>query len=134
VLAVTIALDRELISTDALIRRWFRLEWRSSPATLHPLEKIRLLHDGAVFGGGVPGKEPADLAACSEIMDDLKRKHRRAEDGASLWDFAVLWYDDAAPIDEKARRQEISRATLYRRWRSLLIYFRERLRVKGASV
>lgn len=111
-------LDPSLVKVDALASRWARGERESSP--LHPLEAIRLLHDGAVLGGGrIP--TPDDILKFDQCLN---------ESPPNRW-IIVLWYQTGGSVKQKAKRIGISRAQLYIEWRNTLSYIRGWLHAHG---
>jgi hypothetical protein len=116
------ALDARLIGVDRLATRWAKDE--QGTRKLHPLEAIRLLHDGAVLGGG-PIPTPADIIK----FDDCHRQsppHDRA--------VIHIWYRTHAVAQVKADRLGVSRASLYIEWKNSLAYYRGWLRANGLDI
>jgi hypothetical protein len=116
-------IDPELAGTDGLADRWSK--FRDEAKGLHPLEAIRLMHDGAVLGGysGMPD----DVAAFDEIYSHPETpKVTRA--------FILMWYTDPAPVYVKANRLGVSRSTLYADLKGHLQYMRGRLHAKNIMV
>jgi hypothetical protein len=117
------SLDPELEDVDKLAGRWASGD-RSSGATLHPLEAIRLLHDGAVLGGGqIP--TPEDVLKFDECYMQSSSKDRS---------LIAVWYQTGGSSEQKARRLGISRSTLYVEWKRTLSYFRGWLRAHGIDI
>ena len=115
-------LSPELESVDRLAVRWASGD-RSS-GSLHPLEAIRLMRDGATFGGGkIPTPE--------DIM-----KFDQCFIGSSGRDKAIIsvWYRTGGSADQKAKRLGISRASLYIEWGRTLSYFRGWLRAHAIDI
>lgn len=104
------ALTADLQPVDRVLTRWGNYE-RNNPTPIHPLEKIRLLHDGAVFSGPVPEQEWIVL------VDGVVTKAPQLI-GALL----RVWYCRNDPVAVKANRLGISRAQIYIEWRSALRY------------
>lgn len=116
----TSKLDPQLETVNRLAVRWASGE-RSVGATLHPLEAIRLLHDGAILGGG-PIPTPDDIMKFDECFMQ-----------SSGQDKAVInvWYCTGGSAEQKAARLGIGRASLYIEWGRTLSYFRGWLRAHG---
>jgi hypothetical protein len=117
-------LDVSLIETDNLLKRWAAGERVGAGGGLHPLEAIRLLHDGAVLGG-------SDAPVAEEIMilDEIIStgpKDTRA--------FLQVWYQNSSPVYLKARRLGISRTLIYTKHKEHLQYIRGRLHGRGVNV
>lgn len=115
-------LDDKLIETDALLRKWADMERERSP--LHPLEKIRLLRDGAVLGGG-DAPVPEEIMILDEILSSSPKETRA---------FVIVWYCDRSPVIIKANRLGISRAQIYIDLKENLQYIRGRLHERGVRV
>jgi hypothetical protein len=115
-------LDPQLEPVDALAIRWARGE-RPRQA-LHPLEAIRLLHDGATLGGG-PIPTPEDIMKFDECFVQ-----------ASAQDKAIIhvWYRVGGSVQQRADRLRISRGTLYIEWGRTLSYFRGWLRAHSLDI
>lgn len=118
----TIRLDRELRGVDDLATRYYRAQFSGGP--LHPLEAMRLMHDGAVLGGN------SSMLADDEVAFDQVRATAPKRERLTL----DCWYTTGGSAAQKAKRLSISRATLYLHWRSALGYFRGRLHEKGIKV
>ena len=117
------ALDAQLEGIDRLAARWAAGE-RSGGKTLHPLEAIRLLHDGAVLGGGsIP--TPDDILKFDECYLQSSAKDQGV---------ISVWYKSGGSAEQKAKRLGISRATLYVEWKRTLSYFRGWLRAHGIDI
>lgn len=116
------SLDTYLEAVDRLAVKWAQEE--HPRPRMHPLEAIRLLHDGAILGGG-PIATPDDI----RLFDECYR-------AASQFDQAIVsvWYRNNMPVQLKAERVGISRAQLYNEWKRTLSYFRGWLRSKGLEV
>lgn len=120
-------LDDRLIPVDALGRRW--ASWgRAARSTLHPLDAIRLMHDGAVLGGGPKGM-PDDVRLWDECLES---DHLASEHAALL----IAWYSrgTSTPTRVIADRVGISRATIYRHWHKALEAMRESLNKRGLRI
>ena len=116
------SLDPALESIDRLATRWAAGERQNG--SLHPLEAIRLLHDGAVLGGGaIP--TPEDIMKFDECY---MRSPKREQAVVSVW------YKSGGSAEQKAKRLGISRATLYVEWKRTLSYFRGWLKANGLDI
>jgi hypothetical protein len=115
-------LDSELQNVNSLAERYYRNV--REVAKLHPLELMRLLHDGAVLGGLI-GEMPDDQVAFDQVRATAPRRERGTMDD---------WYQMGGSAAQKAKRRGVSRATLYLHWKSALGYFRGRLYEKGVKV
>lgn len=118
----SIRLEADLRGIDGLAERYYRSQ-RSS-GSIHPLEAMRLMHDGAVLGGTPPTMADDELAF-DKVRATAPSRERLTMD---------CWYTTGGSAAQKAKRLNISRATLYLRWKSALGYFRGRLYEKGISV
>lgn len=114
------SMDVALIPINRLCEQW-AAGYDDTRATLHPLEKIRLLHDGAILGGGT-----APLMEEIKILDEIISKAP-----TEVHAFVHMWYCDGAPVKIKADRLGISRATLYNDLKGHLQYLRGRLHGRG---
>jgi hypothetical protein len=119
----SVQIATELIATHCLIKRWAYGE-RERGHTLHPLEAIRLLHDGAVFGGS-DAPEPAEIEICAQVIKTSPE---------STQYFIKLWYQDGSPVHIKAARLGIHRSTIYIELKGHLQYIRGRLHGRGVMV
>lgn len=115
-------LDDQLQGVNSLAIRWARGERTSVP--LHPLEAIRLLHDGAVLGGG-PIPTPDDIMAFDRCFNEGSPRDRA---------IIRVWYQSGGSAAQKASRLGISRAAIYTEWKSTLSYFRGWLRAHGIDI
>jgi hypothetical protein len=114
-------LEAELKPVDAVAVRYYDSQREFGP--MHPLERLRLLKDGAVFGG--PSEiYPDDLAAFDSA-------HAHAPTATKL--LMDVWYKSGDPSYLKAARLGISRAALYVRWKSALWYFKGALEKKSLT-
>jgi hypothetical protein len=115
-------LDPQLYPVDALANRWSSGERHKG--SLHPLEAIRLLHDGAVLGGGaIP--TPEDIMKFDQCFTE-STPHDRS--------IISVWYKSGGSVQQKASRLGISRANLYIEWGRTLSYFRGWLRAHGLDI
>jgi hypothetical protein len=121
------SLDPVLVPTDNLLKRWAAEERLTG--SLHPLEAIRLLHDGAVLGGG-DTRVPPEI----QILDQLVREMEKHPDSRETAAFVKVWYGDRAPVYLKAQRLGISRTTIYTELKGHLQYVRGRLHGRGVKV
>ena len=112
-------LEAELQGVNSLAERYYRNVREA--AKLHPLELMRLLHDGAVLGG-VLGVMPDDQVAFDQVRATAPTRERVTMDD---------WYTSGGSAAQKAKRRGVARATLYLHWKSALGYFRGRLHEKG---
>lgn len=118
----TIRLDVELQGIDQLAARYYRGQF--SGGSLHPLEAMRLMHDGAVLGSSPSGMADDELAF-DQVRATAPRRERLTLD---------CWYTTGGSAAQKAKRLSVSRATLYLHWRAALGYFRGRLHEKGIQL
>lgn len=117
------AIDEELEGIDQLAQRWSCGE--REPQAMHPLEAIRLLHDGAVLGGSGPIPTPDDLLKFDECFLQSSQREKSVIN---------IWYTTSGSADQKAKRLGISRASLYVEWKRTLSYFRGWLRAHGLDI
>ena len=115
-------LDQEIKPIDNLAVRYYQFSHDRAP--MHPLERLRLLHDGAVLGGA-PLDMPNDLLAFDQIFARAPQFTKAVMD---------VWYKSPAPANVKASRLHISRAALYMHWKSSLWYFRGGLHARGLTI
>lgn len=117
-------LDVSLIETDNLLKRWAAGERMGGGGGLHPLEAIRLLHDGAVLGGSdAPTSE--EIMILDEIISTGPKETKA---------FLDVWYRNGSPVYLKAQRLGISRTVIYTKHKEQLQYIRGRLHGRGVSV
>jgi hypothetical protein len=116
-------LDADLESVDNLAQRWSCGE--RPPHSMHPLERIQLLHDGAVLGGSGPIPTPDDLLKFDACFIQSSMRDRS---------IITVWYTTGGSAEQKAKRLGISRATLYVEWKRTLSYFRGWLRAHGIDI
>src|SRR5690606_29003334 len=90
------SLDPALVATDKLLRMWGTgADAIGGGGSLHPLEKIRLLRDGAVFGRG-PIPPPKEIEVCDHVI---------ASSPEDTQAFLKVWYRDPfTPVIVKADR------------------------------
>jgi hypothetical protein len=116
------SLEDALIPVDALGMRW--AAWgREKGSTLHPLEAMRMLHDGAVLGGG-PTTMPEDIKAWDAVIESDLLEWAHAE-------LLKTWYTRAVPVHVLADRLRISKPTLYKNFGIALACMRTALRTRG---
>jgi hypothetical protein len=115
-------IDPRLEAVDRLAIRWASGE-RPTQA-LHPLEAIRLLHDGATLGGG-PIPTPDDIMKFDECFMASPQRHRA---------LITVWYRSSGSAKQKAAKLGVSRASLYIEWGHTLSYFRGWLRGAGIDI
>lgn len=118
------AMDVVLIPTHRLCEQWAVNESDSDRSPMHPLEKMRLLHDGAVLGGG-DAPEPVEVKILSQIISKAPTE---------VHAFVHMWFRDHAPVYVKADRLGISRTTIYADLKGHLQYLRGRLHERGVRV
>ncbi len=105
-------LSGDLERVDRLLDRWGSYDRHGEPKPLHPLEAIRMLHDGAVLGGG-SGQEPEWI----EVVDSIVIAAPRDVNA-----LLKVWYATGTPVSVKAQRLGISRAAIYVHWKGALRY------------
>jgi hypothetical protein len=111
-------LDPVLQPIDEIAIRYYNAQREAQK--LHPLERMRLLKDGAVLGGGT-NEYPDDLAAFDKAHAKADRRTQLVMD---------TWYKSGDPAYLKAARIGVSRSGLYTLWRSALWYFKGQLEKK----
>jgi hypothetical protein len=119
----SVKLDPDLIPTDRLLKTWAAGEGKGARSPMHPLERIRLLHDGAVLGGAAP--LPKEVEICDLVV-------RTSPDRERL--FIVTWYRDGSPVYLKAARLGMHRSTMYTELGKTLSFIRGRLHGHGVKV
>lgn len=114
-----------LFETDQLLRRWGSESRRYvNSGGMHPLERIRLLRDGAVFSQAAPAPQEY------EIIDQIL-----ASSPDDTRTFIVLWYASSdRTVMQKAHVMNISRAQAYIELKMHLSYMRGRLNARGVQV
>lgn len=118
----TSRIDSDLKAVNDLAERYYR--GQRGGGTLHPLEAMRLMHDGAVLGGTAPTMADDELAF-DQVRATAPKRERLTLD---------CWYSTGGSAAQKAKRLSVSRATLYLHWKTALTYFRGRLHAKGVAV
>ena len=118
----TAAPDPRLKLVDQLADRWSRLGFEGG--RLHPLEAMRLMHDGAVLGG-TSAPMADDVLAFDQEYAKAPTREKLVID---------VWYCSGGSALQKAHRMHISRATLYLEWKAALSYMRGRLHGRGIAV
>lgn len=116
------SLEEAVHFVDSLLERFFKATYRGR--ALHPLEAIRLMHDGAVLGGG-SSAFPEDLALVDRVIADAYIDTRA---------FLDIWYRDSSSVQQKADRLGISRTDIYKVWKQHLGYLAGALRTRGAHL
>lgn len=111
-------MDPKLVPINAVAERWSKADRQHSP--LHPLERMRLMHDGAVLGGA--GGDTADV----ECFD---KGYCAADQGTKA--ILNVWYRNTGSVDTKAKRIGCSREDLYREWRAALVEMKGFMRAHG---
>lgn len=117
------SLEEAVHYVDALLQRFTRTTYGRG-RKLHPLEAIRLMHDGAVLGGGYAGF-PDDLALLDRVITAAYIDTRA---------FIDVWYRDSSSVQQKADRLGISRTDIYKAWKQHLGYLAGALRTHGARL
>lgn len=121
---MTVKIDPELVAVDRILDAWAR-DARDTGAGggMHPLERLRLLHDGAVFGSKMSNDEIMIIVDRAFLMCPVRTQ-------------AILsvWYRSNAPAQVKAHRLGISRTALYNHWRAALWFIRGALVARGLRV
>lgn len=114
-------LPDDLQPTNSLAERWARADREKRP--LHPLEAMRLMHDGAVLGGSEQWGE--DIELFDRVVCEAPRFEKA---------FIGTWYCRPSPVQLKADHLGISRTTIYVRWREVLQYCRGQLHARGLKI
>lgn len=115
-----------LVETDQLLRKWGAGEFRARGrgATMHALERLRLLRDGTVFSP--PAPEPEEYKIIDNVLATSPEDTKR---------FIVFWYCETdRTVISKATFLRISRAQAYIELRMHLAYFKGRLNGRGVNV
>lgn len=120
---MSVSLDTDLIGVDKLGKRWGKFGLQ--PGTLHPLEAIRKLREGAVLGGG-SRDIPQDIAAW---IDCHSAADRQISHLLTVW-YCTHWTSRQVVAD----RIGCSRATVYNRRTNALWYMKAALKAKGFSL
>lgn len=115
-------LDPELAPVDELAERWSKV--RDETRSRHPLETIRLMHDGAVLGGHNPPMAD-DVLAFDQAYTKSPPRYKS---------LIAVWYKGHGPSAQKAKRLGISRTRLYTEWKYALHYIRGQLRSQGVTI
>jgi len=118
----TARMDPRLKATDHLADRWARSQRESG--SLHPIEAIRLLQDGAVLGGAATVMAD-DVLAFDQVFAKAPY-HEKA--------VIRVWYLGGGSAAQKAKRLHISRTTLYLEWKVALQYMKGELRLRHIDV
>lgn len=114
-----------LFETDQLLRRWGgESRERFGGGSMHALERIRLLRDGAVFAQPPPA--PKEYEIIDQVLTTSPDDTRA---------FIVLWYCELGrTVIQKAGVLRISRAQAYIELKMHLSYMRGRLNARGVQV
>ena len=122
---MTAQLDPELVPVDQLLDAWARdAREGGQGGGMHPLERLRLIHDGAVLGAAQLSNDEIMILVDRAYLDSPPRTKA----------LLSAWYKSSAPAQVKAHRLGISRAALYTHWRAALWYLRGALRTKGLTI
>jgi hypothetical protein len=123
-------LTAELRPIDELAVRYYRHAWDSG-GTVHPLERLRQLHDGAVMGGVIAPMPDDEL-----LFDHVRAKMGISEAPGIIRNRCVLdvWYGTGGSSQQKAKRLHVGRTTLYTYWQGALSYMRGRLNERGLRI
>jgi hypothetical protein len=121
---MTVALSSELVPTDNLLDAWARDRWQGLGGGLHPLEVMRLLHEGVALG--------EEKLSTDDILIIVDQAYLRSPPKTKA--LVSVWYQDRGAVVTKAKRLGISRSALYTEWRATLHYFRGVFRTKGLKV
>jgi len=113
-----------LFETDQLLRRWGGENRRYiNSGGIHPLERIRLLRDGAVFSA--PAPEPGEYEIIDQILATSPDDTRA---------FIIFWYEPSRTVIQKANVMNRSRAQAYNELKNHLSYMKGRLNARGVWV
>lgn len=115
-------LDERLAGIDAVFRRLAKPE---SGVTLHALEKIRMLHDGAVLGMGQRMGLPPDQAALVDCLLSAPDYERG---------FVKVLYWLKGSNRWKVERLGIGHTKFNKARNEVLAYFRGQMHAKGFRV
>jgi hypothetical protein len=121
---MTASLDPELQPVNQLLDAWARDAREGQGGGMHPLERLRLLHDGAVLGGERLSNDEILILVDRVYLDSPPRTKALID----------AWYKSNSPVQTKAYRLGISRTTIYRHWNITLSYFRGALRARGLMI
>lgn len=117
---MSVSLPDDLIPVDSLLVRWGRSTQVVEGGGMHPLERMRLMHDGAVLGGG-GGSDDWLYVIDAEVS-------HAPGDVRSL---VVVWYCHARlPLGVKMQRLGYSKTTIYVKRNESLRYMQGALRGK----
>lgn len=116
-------LDPDLIKTDALLDIWARDGRVGDGGGIHPLEVMRLLHEGQILG---------ETLSNDEVMIIMDQNFMRSP--PRVKSFFTVWYKQGGSSDQKAKRLGMSRASLYIELKLNLAFFRGGLRASGLDV
>lgn len=121
---MTAQLDPELVPVDQLLDAWARDARTGTGGGMHPLERLRLIHDGAVLGGAQLSNDEIMILVDQTFLASPPRTKLLIE----------IWYRVGSPVTVKAKRLGISRDMIYKHWRDALWYLKGALRAKGLHV
>jgi len=119
-------LDPSLVPTDSLLDIWSREGRASIPGQggLHPLEAMKLMHEGQVLG-----PEQLSPDAVMIIVDQTVIRSP-----VEVKAFINEWYKSRAPSHVKAARLGLSRTGLYTKRTAYLWFMRGKFSEKGLRV
>jgi hypothetical protein len=120
---MAVKLDPELTATDALLDAWSRDGKFGIGGGMHPLEVMRLLHEGEALSPQLSNDEVMIIVDQTVLRSPPRVKA-----------FVTNWYKSNAPAQVKAHRLGISRSALYVEWKAVLWFMRGCFRSKGISV
>jgi len=110
----------ELVGIHCLAKRWAK-DVEFNIKSRHALERIQLMHDGAVLGG-YHENFPPDQWAFQEVFQTADFKTQA---------IINLYYRDDAPVRVKAERLQVPRTKFYEAWKMALAYMRGGVSAKG---
>jgi hypothetical protein len=124
------SLTIELRPVDELAVRYYKHAWEGG-GSMHPLERMRLLHDGAIMGGVIAPMPDDELA-----FDAIRARMGVSREAGLMRNRSVLdcWYATGGSSLQKSKRLHISRSALYNYWRCALAYVRGRLNEQGILI
>lgn len=116
---MSISLPDDLIPVNSLLERWGRGTRVVEGGGMHPLERMRLLHDGATLGGGGGDDEWLYIidAEVSHAPGDVRS-------------LIVVWYTLRVPLGVKMQRLGYQKTTIYVKRNEALRYMQGALRGK----
>lgn len=118
-------LPEDLEPLDRMLDRWGSGSYVPMRGGLHPLERMRLEKEGALFSATGPIPTPDEYLK----LDDIVRS-------SPEWCNAliVVWYRSDAPVIVKARRIGVSRTTIYERWKQALRWVQGAMHARGVAI